>query len=34
MAAYSTNQVRHLYVVKAVKDSHLIPSDAVGTIYV
>ena len=34
MAAYSTNQVRHLYVVKAVKDSHLVPSDAVGTIYV
>ena len=34
MAAYSTNQVRHLYVVKAVKDSHLTPSDAVGTIYV
>lgn len=34
MAAYSTNQVRHLYVVKAVKESHLTASDAVGTIYV
>lgn len=32
MAVYSTNQVRQLYVAKAVKDSKVVNSDAEGTI--
>ena len=34
MATFSTNQVRQLYVAKALKDSHVLASDAAGSIAV
>lgn len=34
MATFSTNQVRHLYVVKELKDPHVLQSDAAGSIAV
>lgn len=34
MATFSTNQVRQLYVATAVKDSHVLASDAAGSIAV